>query len=169
MQKDSTTLFDKDVPRVMVLTGNDAIGREKAREKILDQLYSRFNDLSEVKFDSTVAPFEVYLEQIITPSLFQNTRVFIIRHAQEISNDDLLKLEPMITSDLTDAYVLVEYEKRSGKRGRQKSVAQVLDIKKKVKKDPKKFVFYNFEKPPDYNCNPVVFRNYKKQTFSGPF
>ncbi len=150
MQQDVTTIFEKDIPRVIVLTGNDAIGREKAKEKILDKLHSLFSDLSEVKFDSTVEPFEGYLEHIITPSLFQNNRIFHIRHAQEIKGDDLQKLEPLLSSELTDVYILIEFDKKSGKKGKQKSVAQILDIKKKVKKDPKRYIFFNFEKPPDY-------------------
>jgi DNA polymerase III delta subunit len=150
MAKNSEIIPDKDLPRVVVITGNDSIGREKVKEKIFETLYSQFKDLSEMKFDSSIESFETYLEHIITPSLFQNARIFHIRHAEEILEPDLQKLVPILTSELTDVYILIEYEKKSGKKGKGKSVAQILDIKKKMKKDPKRYVFFQFEKPPDY-------------------
>ncbi len=138
------------IPKVLFLTGSDSIGREKAKEKYRDSLFGLYPDISEEKYDSSVESFESFIERIITPSLFQNTRLFIIRHAQNVPTKEIEKLSPILDSEIPDAFVFIEWD-TPNKRGRQtKTIAQLLGVKKRAKEKPELFRFLEFDRPPDY-------------------
>ncbi len=132
---------------VLVLTGNDYLGREKLRSSFLSAIFEKYGEVTEEKFDPTSEPFSSYIERAITPSLFQETRIFEIRHAQNLKKDELALFKGVLASKPDDVFFLIEFESE----GRKKSVvAEGLDIKNFEKKDSDYFSFRKFDRPPDY-------------------
>ncbi len=150
MKKNKVPFLDGELPQVFVVTGDDYIGREKAKEKIIARLYTQFSDITEERYDSTIEPFEVYVERIITPSLFQSVRIFHIRHAQTLSANEIQRLSLLLSVDFPDVYVFIEFEVKRGRKSKSGGVAEKLAIKEKVKSNPEKFTYLKFDKPPDY-------------------
>lgn len=150
MKKNLFNIPEGELPQVIVISGEDYIGREKAKENIIKRLYSQFSDITEERFDSTREPFEVYIERIITPSLFQSVRIFHIRHAQEYTDKELKRLDAIVSAEFPDVYVLIEVETKKGRKSKKQSPAAILNIKTKVKKNPGKYLYLQFDKPPDY-------------------
>lgn len=150
MKQDVVNSLEGELPQVTVFSGDDYIGREKAKEKIINKLYSTYTDITEERFDSSREPFEVFIERIITPSLFQSVRIFHIRHAQDYTDRELHRLDVILSTEFPDVYVIIEFEDKKGGKGRKQSVAAKLDIKSKVKNNPKKYLHLQFDKPPDY-------------------
>ena len=150
MKQDSINIIEGELPQVIVLSGDDYLGREKVKENIFHKLYSQYSDISEERFDPSIEDFELYIERIITPSLFQATRVFHIRHIQNYTEKELQRLEVILSADFPDVYVIIEFEVKKGGKGKKKSVAEKLDTKKKAKSNPQKYIYLQFDKPPDY-------------------
>ncbi len=151
MKTKNLITFKGKLPQIIVLAGDDSIGREKAKERIIERVHEMFGNVNEERFNSTVEPFEIFIEHIITPSLFQTVRIFHIRHAQELSNEGIEKLSIVISSELSDVYIIIEYEKDGRKK--KESISEKLDIKAKTKKNPQKYSYLEFTKPPDYKMN----------------
>lgn len=150
MKQDSINIIEGELPQVIVLSGDDYIGREKVKENILHKLYSQYSDISEERFDPSIEDFELYIERIITPSLFQATRIFHIRHVQNYTEKELKRLELIVSAEFPDVYVIIELEKNKGKKGKKGGASDTLGIKKKVKSNPQKYIYLQFDKPPDY-------------------
>lgn len=132
---------------VLVLTGNDYLGREKLRGAFLDEIFKKHGEVTEEKFDSSAESFSSYIERAITPSLFQEIRIFEIRHAQNLKKDDLGLFKEVLSSKPDDVFFLIEFESE----GRKKSgVVEGLDIKKLEKSDSSYYSFRKFDRPPDY-------------------
>lgn len=150
MKQDIVTILEGKIPQVIVLTGDDTIGREKAKEKIIEKLYAQFDDAIEERFDSLIESFEVFIERTITPSLFQTVRIFHIRHAQDLLSHELQRLEFILSAELPDVYIFIEFEEKNRKKNKSEGVPEKLDIKLKIKDNPAKYAYLRFEKPPDY-------------------
>jgi len=150
VRKNNTNFLEGEMPQVFIISGDDFIGREKAKEKICNAIYRRYTEVTEERFDSTIEPFEIYAERIITPSLFQSVRLFHIRHAQTLSGNELKRLSEILSVDFPEVYVFIEYEDKKGRNKKGQGVADKLAVKEKVKKYPDKFIHLTFDKPPDY-------------------
>lgn len=150
MNNDINLLFQKvTLPHVFMLTGDDTVGREKAKQKIMDSLNNRFNGITNHTFDSSVSPFINFLERIITPSLFQEIRLFSITHAHTLSLQDQKQLSELLVQNFPDEYIIIEYDKEKIKKG-NKGLFGNLDVKKIMKRFPDKCALFQFDKPPDY-------------------
>lgn len=146
MKQPNVDFLSGELPRVIVITGDDFIGREKAKEKILLRLHEQYQDLSEEHFDQSIESFTLYAERIITPSLFQNVRLFSIRHAQSLSEPDLQTLSSVMSVDCPDVYVIIESEGKKEKKG----ITEKLSLSEKVKMESTRYRLLQFDRPPDY-------------------
>lgn len=147
MKQLAALLKERAIPRVILITGDDYLGREKAKEKIKEALHALLGEIAEERFDSSREPFEVYIERAITPSLFQTVRLFHIRHAQTLSDSEVQRLETILSVEIPDVFMLIEYEQKEGKK---KDFAAAIHISKREKKNPGHFALLAFERPPDY-------------------
>jgi DNA polymerase III delta subunit len=139
-----------ETPRFTVLTGDDTIGREKAREELTRRLREQHGEILVERYDSSREPFEAYTERMLTPSLFQEVRLFSIRHVNELNARDLKRLGGMFTADLPDAYCLVEIDEQVKRKDSLARIAKALDIKALEKKNPGVYSYLTFAKPPEY-------------------
>lgn len=154
MKNNISKLLQEKLPKVVILTGDDYISREKFKERFLQRLKEDFNDVTVEGFNSSIEPFEVYIEKAMTYFLFASVRFFHIQHAQTFSVKELARLASVLSVNLQDVYFFIEFEKVKDDKIRSKEkpvdVAGKLGIQKKEKKDPERYAFVKFEKPPDY-------------------
>ena len=147
MKEITQVIEGSSFPQVIILTGDDYMGREKAKEKIKTTLQQRHGEISEEHYDSTRESFTLFTERMLTHSLFQTVRLFQIRHAQNLSEKDIPHLELALSNPMQDVFILLETEQKSEKK---KDVLEKLDLKKREKKEPGRFAILEFSRPPDY-------------------
>jgi len=136
-------------PRVAIFTGNDTIGREKAKAEFVAAVYRIDAAASEEHFDPSSERFEQFAARMLTPSLFAQTRIFHVRHANQLSDADAAELAAVMRFDIPDVYLIVEFDEEWVKKAGQKKSA-ALDVKGLVKEGAGRFVLFEFVKPPDY-------------------
>lgn len=136
--------------KVLVLTGNDYLGREKLRSSFLTSIFEKHGEVTEEKFDPSAEPFASYIERAITPSLFQDIRIFEIRHAQGLKKDELQIFSEILKSKPDDVFFLIEFESSGKKKKGEKGVAAALGIDALEKTDSGYFAYRKFDRPPDY-------------------
>ena len=138
-----------------LLAGNDAISREKARDNIIAAVQSRFDQAAIERFDPEGQPFASFTERIITPSLFQTVRIFLIRDAHALSPEDLESLSGVLPYDIPDVYIVIETDASRAEKGRERRVSRgfglfIESFVKKAAEQPAKFACAEFIMPPDY-------------------
>ena len=97
-----------------LLTGNDTISREKARDDIIAAVQERAGQAEIERFDPEAHSSASFTERIITPSLFQTVRVFLVLDAHTLSREDLENLSGVFPYDFPDVFVIIESEKSKG-------------------------------------------------------
>jgi DNA polymerase III delta subunit len=136
---------------VTILSGNEPIGMERARLNCIAAVRAAHSDCTIEKFDHASDKINDFLESMLTPSLFQNTRVFIINHCQELSDSDLKALDRVLKEPIPDVYLIIGIDDQ--KRGKEEvSIAKKLHLKKRAA-DTERFAMMEFEKPPDYKLS----------------
>jgi DNA polymerase III delta subunit len=154
-------------PRLTIVTGDDSFAMELSRDKYLERVKSARGGCAIEMFDSASESIDDFLTRAATVSLFQEVRVFVILHAQELSADDLGTLGRALEHEIPDVYMFVsaEIEKKAGgfkagkkaagaKAGKKKSgggdgPASIQDIIKKLAGDGSVSII-DCPKPPDY-------------------
>lgn len=146
----STTSPDISLPRVLVLAGDDTVGREQARAKMIKEIQQIYGQYVLERYDPSMEEFALYTQKIITPSLFQETRVFLINHAQTLNDKELKELDKTIKYPPPDSFIIIEVdETKKGKEAESKVVKQ-LQIKKRSAVKGGEYAFQEFTRPPDY-------------------
>lgn len=141
--------------RFILLTGDDVISRQHAKNDIVDSLCRAHADASIEQFNSDAGTFSDFIERIITPSLFQSMRIFVISDVDLLSEEDLDLLSGLPAYDLTDGCVIMESGKTRGKKGRDSSLSKkysawLRTFEAAAEKDPARVCVMEFPRPPDY-------------------
>ncbi|NLD91813.1 MAG: hypothetical protein GX639_04000 [Fibrobacter sp.] len=144
----STT--DTKIPHVIVLAGDDSIGREQTRRQFMDTIQKSFDGVIIERYDSSMMTFASYTEKIITPSLFQETRIFHINHAQTLTEKELKLLDSTIKYPPTDSYVIIEVDEIKKGKVSEAGVIKTLQIKKRSASPDSGFAYHEFIKPSEY-------------------
>ncbi len=109
-----SALFDKKedlrTVRCFILSGEDAVSRERAREGILAGLEAAAGPCSRESFDPAVESVALFAQRMLTPSLFQETRIFHFRHAQTLHDEELAELAAALSGDIPDIYCIIEID-----------------------------------------------------------
>ena len=146
----STNAATIAIPHVTVLAGDDTIGREQARSKLTKTIQASFDGVQIERYDSAVHEFSAYTEKIITPSLFQEIRIFHINHAQTLSEKELKNLDETLKYPPPDAYIIIEIDDAKKGKDAESKIYKILQIKKRAGADDGNFVYQEFAKPPEY-------------------
>ena len=96
--------------RCFVLWGEDTVGIERARAAILARLGKDAAPLTHRRFDAASGSMALFVQEMLTPSLFAETRVFHVRHAQELKDGELGELAPMLAESVPDVHLIVEID-----------------------------------------------------------
>ena len=141
-------LFDKTTAaRCFILSGDDTVSRERAREEIIAGIVAAAGPCIREHFDPAAESASAFAQRMLTPSLFQETRIVHLRHAQTLPDDDCAELGPVLSGDIPDVYCIVEIDED------KKGVPRIL---KKLHSDgrasgaPSKCRTVEFARPPDY-------------------
>ncbi len=148
------------VPRVSILLGDDSISREAARGRVLESIYAAHDDVSSFLFDPSAESLPAYLSRFVTVSLFAETRVFQVRHTEQLNEKDIAELDSYLEQEVPESYLIIEadaYKKTSavGKR----IGALVKKAKKLGEKDPGALDVHEFSRPRDWEIADWVVRN----------
>jgi DNA polymerase III delta subunit len=138
-----------------LLAGNDTISREKARNDIIAAIQRHSAQAAIERFDPEAHSFASFTERIITPSLFQTGRIFLVRDAHALSREDLDNLTSVFPYDIPDVHIVIETEKSLADRSRERAVPKdfglfAASFIEKASAQPAKFAFAEFIMPPDY-------------------
>lgn len=129
--------------RVLVITGSDSLGVEKQKEQFLESIYTNNGSFTEEFYDSSREQLNSFLNRLITPSIFEETRLFHIKHIQKLTNDELKDIRDIINQNISSVYILLEYE-----NDKTKKVSKYLELTKLKKLDYVSVV--NLSKPKKY-------------------
>lgn len=137
------------ISRVHILCGDETVGRERAKVKLLNSLKELHGNFTSESFDPETDEFQSFNESILTPSLFQETRVFLIHRAQNLSDKEIKELNFLLDSPPPDAYLIIEIDEE--KKGKSESkIAKKLKIEKRCASKESDCTYLEFPKPPEY-------------------
>jgi DNA polymerase III delta subunit len=136
-------------PHAAVFTGDDTVGREKAKAALAAAVLAEHPDATEEHYDPSTEHFDQFTTRIMTPSMFQQVRVFHVRHAEQLSDDETAEMARVIRYDIPDAYLMIEIGE-DVRKDRANKILAALDVKAAVKEGRGRCAHYDFGKPPDY-------------------
>ncbi len=140
-------------PTFTLLIGDDTIGREASREKLRRTVRERFSNVGEEVFDASRESLGEFLQRFLTPSLFDDARVFHVRHAQQL-DENIKEISAVLNNPAPDVFLLIEAEEGGeGKRARAAATAfknWTKGFARRAKKDPRTYQLRKFPKPRDY-------------------
>ena len=133
--------------RCFVLWGEDTVSRERAREAVMAAIKAAAGPYTREPFDPAVESAALFAQRMLTPSLFQETRIFHLRHAQELRDEDLGELDTALSGDIEGVYCIIEIDEGKKDAGR---ILKKLHIDERLSAVPPKGFVLEFEKPPDW-------------------
>jgi DNA polymerase III delta subunit len=133
--------------RCFVLRGEDTVSRERAREAIIGALEKEGGACIREPFDPAAESASLFAQRMLTPSLFAERRVFHLRHAQNLEDEDLDELDSALSGGLEGVYCIIEIEEGKKDAGR---VLKRLHINERCSGKPPAACLLEFEKPRDY-------------------
>jgi len=141
----------EEIPYMSLLCGNDTISIGSEKRRLLSAIGDRFGEIEEERFDTDQQDLGSFVERIITPSLFQTTRVFFIRHVQQFSAEEFAILKSAMGYSVPDGFVIIEADESDIKKGEKKALTSFKrSLSAKAKKNPDKFLVKTFLRPKDY-------------------
>lgn len=121
----------QNIPRLMIVTGDDNFAMELSRDKYLKQIRARHGQCTVEMFDSLNERIDEFMARAMTASLFQEIRVYCVLHAQTISEKDLAALDKSLNYEIPDVYIFVSAEtEKKGTAGTK--ISKVLQFKKRA-------------------------------------
>lgn len=136
----------ESLPLAFLLHGDDTIGISKAREQLLEKLFSWFGNFQEEFYDSSVEDMDGYISRIMTPTIFGDFRLFHINHIQKLSNNELKSIAKILSFPLDNVLILLEYSKET-----KKKIGTLLNVKELVTKG--NLIDLVYKKPRQYEMN----------------
>jgi len=133
--------------RCFVLRGEDTVSRERAREAVIAALKEVAGPYTREPFDPAAESAALFAQRMLTPSLFQETRIFHLRHAQELKDGDLGELDTALSGDIEGVYCIIEIDEGKKDAGR---ILKKLHIDERLSAKPPTGFLLEFEKPPDW-------------------
>ena len=140
----------------MLLTGDDQVGRDAARDAIVKDLQNKHPGLSIESFDADHTTMLEFVERISSPSLFADKRLFVVRHCGDLPDRDIQQLNGVLTFAFDDVWVVLELEAKPQKKSKaaapkkKESKSLPAAFAEKTKKDPGRFSVMEFVSPKEY-------------------
>jgi DNA polymerase III delta subunit len=133
--------------RCFILRGEDTVSRERAREAIIAGLEREIGQCRREPFDPESESAAIFAQRMLTPSLFQETRVFHLRHAQTLRDEDLDEIDAALSGDLEGVYCIIEIDEGKKEAGR---VLKKLHSDERLSAKPPTGFLLEFERPADW-------------------
>jgi DNA polymerase III delta subunit len=129
--------------RCFVLRGEDTVSRDRAREAVIAGIEASGGAYTRELFDPAAESAALFAQRMLTPSLFQETRIFHLRHAQELKDEELDELDAALSGDISGVYCIIEVDEGKKDTGR---VLKRLHIDERGDSCRS----YEFERPADW-------------------
>jgi DNA polymerase III delta subunit len=142
--------------RVFILWGEDTVSRERAREAIVAELSAREGPCSRERFDSVLESAASFIQRMLAPSLFQETRIFHLPHAQTLGGEDLDDLDAALSYDIPFIYCIIEID---ADRKDAVAIIKMLHASERSAADPPTCMVREFARPRDYEIGGWLVEN----------
>ncbi|MDG5814378.1 hypothetical protein QA601_04765 [Chitinispirillales bacterium ANBcel5] len=141
---------NETIPKIVILTGDDTVGKEHFRNSYIDRINNTYPELIQKRYDSSSQSFITFMEEMITPSLFQEVRVFIITHAHTLSDSELTLLNKNLDYDIPDVFLVIEGQSgaKKGTSASEGKITKKLQLKKRGRVSH--IEIQDFSCPPEY-------------------
>jgi len=136
--------------RVFLFSGDDTVGKDSARIRALDTIQKAHAGVLIEFFDSAAGPFADFIDKMLTPTLFGDTRIFIVTHAESLGERELANLDTVISAPPDDVFVIVDIGDSGKKKSAKNDPAKKLRLSEREKDGSGRYVVRTFQKPPDY-------------------
>jgi DNA polymerase III delta subunit len=133
--------------RCFFLQGEDTVSRERAKDDIIAALEKTGGPCVRELFDPAAEAASLFAQRMLAPSLFQERRVFIMRHAQDIEDGDLDELDTALSAGLDGVYSIIEIEEGKKDAGR---VLKRLHVDERISGTPPTACHLEFSKPREW-------------------
>jgi DNA polymerase III delta subunit len=134
---------------VYIFSGDDTVGRERAKLKVIKSIIDAHGQVFHEKFDHSAGEFINFIESMLSPSLFQEIRIFQLNHAQLLSESDLKYLDNLLNNFPPDLFLIIEIDEEKKKAKGESKILKKLHVEKRsASKD--QCIYQEFPKPPDY-------------------
>ena len=149
------------LPHVFILSGNDTVGKEAFRRKAAGAVEEAVGACVRELYDPTAEQFSDFLQKIVTPTLFGDTRIFTVNHAEKLTDSELVALERLLGEVPEDSYLFIDITTETGKRagGGKTSPVKKLNAQKKADEAPVQVVYRDFRNPPEYKVGQWLLEN----------
>jgi len=108
---------------ITLLGGNDSISREKAKDAATSAIIMQYPDAEIERFDPEQYTLSIFAERMLTTSMFQAVRIFIVHDVHTFKKDDLDILTSLFPYASADMFIILETD-RSTKKGRKENALQ---------------------------------------------
>lgn len=136
---------------IAILLGEDTISLQRVKQEHIGAIDACHDHVEKHSYDPDQQTISQLVEAIITPSLFQSTRIFVLRHISALSAPELEELGSLMNYDIPDAYLIMESESAPQKGKAAKDFAAWLKkLDKRGGERPGMLRIEKFPKPPDY-------------------
>jgi DNA polymerase III delta subunit len=133
--------------RCLILSGEDTVSRDRVRAAYAAALEAACGPITHEGCDPETDDFARFLQNMLTPSLFQETRLFRLRHAQLLDDEELGELDAVLDGDIPGVYLVLEIDDQ--KKGGAKLLKK-LHAEKRCGTIPPSCLYQEFPKPRDY-------------------
>lgn len=137
------------ISHVHFFCGDETVGREQTKLKLINSIKELHGNITTESFDLETDEFSAFMESVLTPSLFQDTRVLQIHRAQRLSDDEVKSLNRLLDSPPPDTYIIIEIDEEKKGKTDYKAVKR-FKIEKRCGSKESDYVFLEFPKPPEY-------------------
>jgi len=120
---------EQSIPRLIIVTGDDSFAIDLSRDRYLERVRAAHGQCAVEMFDSSNERIRDFLERAMTVSLFEETRVFCVLHAQSLTEKDLAELDKTLDYEIPGVYMFVsaEIEKKSAAETKVKKVLRLKE------------------------------------------
>jgi DNA polymerase III delta subunit len=140
-------MSDKNIPRLMIVTGDDSFAMELSLDQYLAQIKAKHTQCAVEHYDPSAEKIGEFLARAMTVSLFGDVRAFCILGAQALSESDLKALDQTLEHEITDVYMFISAVIEKTGKGESK-IAKTLQLKKRS--DDGSILIKTATRPPDY-------------------
>lgn len=137
------------ISHVHFFCGDETVGRERAKLKLINSVKELHGNITTESFDMDTDDFSAFMESILTPSLFMDTRVLQIHRAQRIADKDVKSFNHLLDDLPPDTYIIVEIDEEKKGKADYKAVKK-FKLDKRCGSKESDCVYQEFPKPSEY-------------------
>ena len=149
----------KEPARIHIFSGNNSVDKELAKTIAKNAIIHAVPGVVRELFDPSEDSFDDFMWDVLSPTLFGDTRLFSINHAESLTACSFIKLGELFDSLPDDIYLIIDVENIGQRNNEGPALVKKLKIIDRVKAEPNKYVYRDFQRPPDYKTAQWISEN----------